>query len=327
MLGLFIIYSVLFIATTTDSFSFVPVAIPSSEKSSRRLTAATRKGFFSTAFAPVLSLAQQRFPFEKRIAAAAAAASTRNEDSEDETIRTPPSTSSSSSQSSSSAATTTIPPFVIREMRDEDIGFAAQILYESFLVDDSRGRRNFVTKWLRRNFVTKWLERMNYDYLVLKLAFRYGERSDSMQCFLVACCHHDGASTPRGTNAEDGRRRGDNDEKKDDDVVIGICEVDNRHPEQIDPAPRPFVSNLAVSPEFRRMGVATSLLKRSEDVVRDRWEQRRLYLQVTDDNSAAIEMYTKKCGFMVLKEPQQQPSSDRRKRKKKRIVLLLGKDV
>jgi ribosomal protein S18 acetylase RimI-like enzyme len=191
--------------------------------------------------------------------------------------------------------------FLIREIREDDIVVAAKILADSFL-KDSGG--SFL------NFFTKKLERMDI-YLSLKSrfeTFRFADRSGSLQCILVAYYCDKIMVTDDDDN-------GDGDGKE---VVIAICEVDNRPPgDEIDPAPRPYISNLAVDTKFRRMGTATALIKKSEDIVRG-WDKPRLHLQVYDDNVAAKEMYTQKCGYEI---------QSTRMNAKKETILLLGKDI
>jgi len=193
------------------------------------------------------------------------------------------------------------PPFVIREIREEDIGAVAEILADSFLEGSGRG-----------NFFTRPIERMDV-YLSLKSrfeTFRYADRTGSLQCFLVACScsRRDNTMVTTGDGKNDGG----------EEVVIAICEIDNRPPGvEIDPAPRPFISNLAVDTKFRRMGVATALVKKSESIVLG-WDKPRLYLQVCDDNFAAKDVYTQKCGFEI---------QSNRMNAKKETILLLGKDL
>jgi ribosomal protein S18 acetylase RimI-like enzyme len=196
------------------------------------------------------------------------------------------------------------PSFLIREIREDDIVVAAKILADSFL-KDSGG--NFL------NFFTKKLERMDI-YLSLKSrfeTFRYADRSGSLQCLLVAYYCDDTAMVVDGDGNGNGNGNGE-------EVVIAICEVDNRPPgDEINPAPRPYISNLAVDTKFRRMGTATALIKKSEDIVRV-WDKPRLHLQVFDDNVAAKEMYTQKCGYTI---------QSKRINAKKETILLLGKDI
>ena len=191
--------------------------------------------------------------------------------------------------------------FLIREIREDDIVVAAKILADSFL-EDSGG--NFL------NYFTKKLERMDI-YLALKSrfeTFRYADRSGSLQCLLVAYYCDDTTMVIDGDGNGGGGK----------DVVIAICEVDNRPPgDEINPAPRPYISNLAVDTKFRRMGTATALIKKSEDIVRG-WDKPRLHLQVFDDNVAAKEMYTQKCGYTI---------QSKRINAKSETILLLGKDI
>lgn len=160
-------------------------------------------------------------------------------------------------------------PFVIREVREKDLVAASNILADSF---NENANDNFFSQLSQR------MERMN-TYLSLKSrfeTFRYAERSGALQCMLVGC-----------STLND-----------DDDEIIAFCEVDNRAPGgEINPAPRPYISNLAVEEGFRRRGSAMALVSESEDIVRG-WGKPRLHLRVKKDNDGAKAMYCR-CGYDV----------------------------
>lgn len=61
----------------------------------------------------------------------------------------------------------------------------------------------------------------------------------------------------------------------------------------------PYLSNLAVSPKYRRHGVASSLLTRCEKVSRE-WGLKDLYLHVLENNYHARQLYFKQ-GYRVYK--------------------------
>lgn len=176
------------------------------------------------------------------------------------------------------------PKFMIREAEEQDLGAASIILADSFSIN--------------LNFLTKRVERMN-TYLTLKSrfeTFRYAERSGALQCMLVAYAS-------AGNNE-----------------IVGFCEVDNRPPGgEINPAPRPYISNLAVRNDFRRMGVATDLVGRSEEIVRV-WGEKSLHLCVKQTNAAAKAMYQDRCKYIEI-------PSRRHTNSKGEIFLLLGKTL
>jgi ribosomal protein S18 acetylase RimI-like enzyme len=154
-----------------------------------------------------------------------------------------------------------VPPFVIQEVQAKNLGAAANILADAFSED--------------LNFIAQRVERMN-TYLSLKSrfeTFRYAERSGALQCMLVAV------------------------DRETQTIIMGFCEVDNRPPGgEINPAPRPYISNLAVLNAFRRKGAATALVLESENIVRGSWGKPRLHLRVEKDNAAARAMY-ERCGY------------------------------
>lgn len=54
----------------------------------------------------------------------------------------------------------------------------------------------------------------------------------------------------------------------------------------------PYVSNLAVKPQYRRLGVASNLLAKCEEVTRN-WGYEDLYLHVLEKNTSACQLYFK----------------------------------
>jgi ribosomal protein S18 acetylase RimI-like enzyme len=77
--------------------------------------------------------------------------------------------------------------------------------------------------------------------------------------------------------------------------VVGFCDVDARptgtgtHP----PLPRPYLSDLAVDPEYRRRGIAKSLVQRGESFLQEIAVPpgEELFIRVEESNQAAISMY------------------------------------
>lgn len=153
------------------------------------------------------------------------------------------------------------PSFFIRKARQEDLGASATILADSFHSQENM------------NFFTRRVQRMD-TFLSLQSrfeTFRYAEQSGSLQSMLVACSY---------------------------DKIVAFCEVDNRPPGgEINPASRPYISNLAVAKHFRRRGCATALVSESEVIVRG-WGKPKLYLRVENDNDGAKALY-RACGYEV----------------------------
>ncbi|MBE9162944.1 GNAT family N-acetyltransferase [Tychonema sp. LEGE 06208] len=63
-----------------------------------------------------------------------------------------------------------------------------------------------------------------------------------------------------------------------------------RFPWQIPSSDYPYLSNLAVHPEYRRQGVAQQLLSNCEDTARE-WGFSEIYLHVLENNHAARQLY------------------------------------
>jgi ribosomal protein S18 acetylase RimI-like enzyme len=96
-----------------------------------------------------------------------------------------------------------------------------------------------------------------------------------------------------------------------DSKIIGFVDIDARPAtRRIDP-PRPYLSDLAVHPDYRRLGIATTLIQTCEELVssgklqvanavpssssdgRDNNNEKVVYIRVEQSNAAAIQMYEK----------------------------------
>ena len=82
----------------------------------------------------------------------------------------------------------------------------------------------------------------------------------------------------------------------DDKQIVGFVDIDARPAtRRIDP-PRPYLSDLAVHPDYRRKGIAATLIKKCEELVQqDKLvvKEKALYIRVEQANGAAIQMYDK----------------------------------
>lgn len=60
------------------------------------------------------------------------------------------------------------------------------------------------------------------------------------------------------------------------------------------------IISIAILPEYRRRGLARSLLENALKILKEDYECEEAYLEVRVSNSAAISLY-KKCGFTVIR--------------------------
>jgi ribosomal protein S18 acetylase RimI-like enzyme len=90
--------------------------------------------------------------------------------------------------------------------------------------------------------------------------------------------------------------------------IVGFCDLDNRRPNQntgYSYNPRPYLSDLAVDPNYRRQGIAKSLIMRAEELYCQTMRQPELqppappseeketyiYIRVEKNNTAALRTY------------------------------------
>ena len=77
-----------------------------------------------------------------------------------------------------------------------------------------------------------------------------------------------------------------------DECLVGTVEMAlrSRLPWEIPSLDYPYLSNLAVHPEYRRLGVAQELLSNCEKTARE-WGFDEIYLHVLENNHAARQLY------------------------------------
>lgn len=74
------------------------------------------------------------------------------------------------------------------------------------------------------------------------------------------------------------------------EIVVGTTELSLRSG-LLNTQEVPYISNLAVSPLYRRKGIAQQLLLRCEQIAQE-WEHSSLWLHVLEDNHGAKQLYT-----------------------------------
>jgi len=79
-------------------------------------------------------------------------------------------------------------------------------------------------------------------------------------------------------------------------TVIGFVDIDARPCRPEIQLPRPYLSDLAVHPNYRRKGVAKALIQACEDFIRT-IPRKELYIRVEETNAAAVDMYMNKLNY------------------------------
>ena len=77
--------------------------------------------------------------------------------------------------------------------------------------------------------------------------------------------------------------------------LVGFCDIDARKPNRPTSYkynPRPYLSDLCVETDFRRLGVAQQLVERGEKLCLE-WKLQEIYVRVERTNEAARRLYTK----------------------------------
>lgn len=92
-------------------------------------------------------------------------------------------------------------------------------------------------------------------------------------------------------------------DRQEDDRIVGFVDIDQRIPTkpQPDDAPRPYLSDLAVCSNWRRQGIARALIMQCENLCREEWGHRAIYLKVDRTNGAAVKLYAS-LGYTTVKE-------------------------
>ena len=162
----------------------------------------------------------------------------------------------SSSQSDPKLSAKTCHNFRIRAAQPKDLSQIVTVLLNSFYMQAK------ATQWLY------WILRIGIQEDVkakIKLS------AEQYACLVATTLHPESGRT---------------------DKVIGTAEISQRPCEtwQIFPPQRAYLSNLAVSPDYRKQGAAKQLITTCEAIA-SRWGFRHLYLHVMADNSAAKHLY------------------------------------
>jgi len=159
------------------------------------------------------------------------------------------------SSSSNTLPDTPAPSFYIRKALYTELPKVADILIASFYNPSPLVRPYLYLSELSR----------------LQSNFPYGG-TELEHVFFVAC-----SNTTSTTSGEE--------------EILGFVDIDARPSPKPNTPPRPYLSDLAVRPSHRRIGVARSLIIQCELQSRDYWDKTELFLRVEEKNDAALKMY------------------------------------
>ena len=87
--------------------------------------------------------------------------------------------------------------------------------------------------------------------------------------------------------------------------VIGFCDLDNRLPNRntgYSCNPRPYVSDLCISPQWRRKGIAKAIIQESEKYSREVLHKEDIYIRVESTNQQALNLY-ESLGYRQIHNP------------------------
>ena len=101
--------------------------------------------------------------------------------------------------------------------------------------------------------------------------------------------------------------------------VIGFCDLDNRLPNRntgYSCNPRPYVSDLCISPQWRRKGIAKAIIQESEKYSREVLRKEEIYIRVESNNQKALNLY-ESLGYRQIHNPDSP----------KKLIFLLRKEL
>ena len=99
---------------------------------------------------------------------------------------------------------------------------------------------------------------------------------------------------------------------KHGEIIAGFVDIDGRIPNR--PTiyrynPRPYLSDLAVAPEYRRRGIARALVQACEEFCLHELRKDEIYIRVEDSNVAAVQMYST-AGYSRIECPDDRPGNN-----------------
>jgi ribosomal protein S18 acetylase RimI-like enzyme len=177
----------------------------------------------------------------------------------------------------------------IREAKFSDLSEVSRMVSDGFFHEE--GQDNSIMRWIRPIIELDRLQ-TSYTYKIMES----DSGSIDHHLFLVA---HDG----------------------EDNKVVGFCDVDGRggygvakssllpwvKSGKVVRRPQPYISDLVVSPDRRRCGLASRLLDEAERRAQD-WGFKEMFLCIRRTNDVALQMYSKR-GYNTI-EPSEKDMLD-----------------
>ena len=163
----------------------------------------------------------------------------------------------------------------IREAKFSDLSEVSRMVSDGFFHEE--GQDNLIMRWIRPIIELDRLQ-TSYTYKIMES----DSASIDHHLFIVA---HDG----------------------EDNKVVGFCDVDGRggygvakssllpwvKSGKVVRRPQPYISDLVVSPDHRRCGLASRLLDEAERRAQD-WGFKEMFLCIRRTNDVALQMYSKR---------------------------------
>ncbi|KAG7348823.1 acyl-CoA N-acyltransferase [Nitzschia inconspicua] len=195
--------------------------------------------------------------------------------------------------SSSTEQSSRKPTFTIRQCEYSELSQVADIMMDSFYTESGIWKRLYQLAELNR----------------LQQNFAYPDTVDQHQMLVVELAQDD-----------------DDDKDNNTPIIVGFCDIDAR-PLPVDFAtqlPRPYLSDLCISPNYRRQGLAKALVQEAERFCIHTLDSKVLWIRVQEANPVAMAMY-QQLGYTVTSKDVD--AASKKAFENKEIIFTLRKDL